>query len=59
MGYVYAHEHDFVLIRKPIEKNRHLLSCQMCNILYCEKCGKEVTISSSNVEAKGKEFGCL
>jgi hypothetical protein len=59
VGYVYTHEHDFNPNRKPIENNRQLLSCQMCNILYCEKCGKEVTISSSNLEAKGKKFECL
>jgi hypothetical protein len=31
----------------------------MCNILYCEKCGKEVTISSSNLEAKGTVYAII
>jgi hypothetical protein len=27
----------------------------MCDILYCEKCGKEVTISPNSLHAKGRE----
>ena len=59
VGYVYTHEHDFVLSNKRVKKYTQLLGCQICNILYCERCGKEVTIPSSNFEAKGKEFECL
>ena len=56
VGYVYTHEHDFVLTNKRGEKDKHVLGCQMCNILYCERCGKEVSLCTISIEAKGEEF---
>jgi hypothetical protein len=56
VGYVYTHEHDFVLTNKRGEKNRLVLGCQMCNILQCERCGKEVSLCTISIEAKGEEF---
>ena len=53
IGHVYTHEHDFDLA-KFIEGNKQLLTCCMCNILYCEKCGKEVSIPYSCLDAEGK-----
>ena len=52
----YTHEHDFVLTNKRGEKDKHVLGCQMCNILYCERCGKEVSLCTISIEAKGEEF---
>jgi hypothetical protein len=52
IGHVYTHEHDFDLA-KSIESNKQLLTCCMCNILYCEKCGKEVSIPYSCLDAEG------
>ena len=53
IGHVYTHEHDFGLA-KSIESNKQLLTCCMCNILYCEKCGKEVSIPYSYLDTEGK-----
>lgn len=44
IGYVYTHEHDFVLAHEPIENGKQILTCSTCSLLYCEKCGKELSI---------------
>ena len=55
IGHVYTHEHDFDLA-KSIESNKQLLTCCMCNILYCEKCGKEVSIPYSCLDAESGNY---
>lgn len=54
IGYVYTHEHDFVLAHEPIENGKQILTCSTCNLLYCEKCGKELSIPHNGLEAKVK-----
>lgn len=54
IGYVYNHEHDFVLAHEPIENEKQILTCSTCNLLYCEKCGKELSIPHNGLEAKVK-----
>ena len=56
IGYVYTHEHDFVLAHEPIENGKQILTCSTCNLLYCEKCGKELSITHNGLEAKSKKF---
>jgi hypothetical protein len=36
IGYVYTHEHDFVLAHEPIENGKQILTCSTCNLLYCK-----------------------
>jgi hypothetical protein len=42
-GYVLSHEHDFVRTfeRVETEQMKKLLVCSMCDLSYCEWCGKE------------------
>ena len=40
------HEHNFISIRT--EKGQTSILCSTCRSLYCEKCGKLVTISDQN-----------
>jgi len=40
------HEHNFILVKT--EKEQTTILCSTCNSLYCEKCGKLVTISDQN-----------
>jgi hypothetical protein len=54
-GYVFSHEHDFITLQRPVENGKQILACQLCDILYCVKCGKEVTISPNSLHAKGRE----
>ena len=42
-SYVYTHEHDLGLGHMYVEINEQLLICSLCDISYCENCGKEVT----------------
>jgi hypothetical protein len=44
-GYVFSHEHDFIRSFRPIETEqaKKLLICTICDVSYCEWCGKEVT----------------
>jgi hypothetical protein len=39
------HEHDFILVRDEEEKS---IICKTCGLVYCEKCGKLVTIIGKN-----------
>jgi hypothetical protein len=39
------HEHDFISVGTEQEKS---IICITCGSLYCEKCGKLVTISEKN-----------
>jgi hypothetical protein len=54
-GYVFPHEHDFIVTHRPVENGKQILACQLCDILYCVKCGKEVTISPNSLHAKGSK----
>ena len=40
------HEHDFKLIRT--EKEQTSIICLTCRSIYCEKCGKLLTIIDQN-----------
>jgi hypothetical protein len=40
----YSHEHDLKLCHLDLEPNKQLLTCSLCDISYCEKCGKELSI---------------
>jgi hypothetical protein len=40
------HEHNFILVKT--EKGQTSILCSRCRSLYCEKCGKLVTISDQN-----------
>ena len=40
------HEHDFISIKT--EKEQTSILCSTCRSLYCEKCGKLVTIIDQN-----------
>jgi hypothetical protein len=42
-GYVYTHEHDFKIGHMYAESDKQLLTCRLCDISYCEECGKEVS----------------
>jgi hypothetical protein len=44
-NYIGIHEHDFISIRTEEEKS---IVCLTCGSLYCEKCGKSVTIIHKN-----------
>jgi hypothetical protein len=48
-GYVHTHEHDFVRAHGLVktEKGKKLLVCNMCDQLFCECCGKDISISYS------------
>ncbi len=37
----YIHEHDLKLGHTHRESNKQLLTCGLCDISYCDKCGKE------------------
>jgi len=41
-GYVFSHEHDFVSSFEHVETEqvKKLLVCSMCDVSYCEWCGK-------------------
>ena len=56
IGYVYTHEHDFVLAHEPIENGKQILTCSTCNLLYCKKCSTELSIPHNGLEAKSKKF---
>jgi hypothetical protein len=43
------HEHDFVSIRTKEDKEQpKSIICLTCASVYCEKCGKLVTLSEKN-----------
>ena len=46
-GYVHTHEHDFVRAHGLVKivKGKKLLICSVCDQLFCECCGKDVSIS--------------
>jgi hypothetical protein len=47
-GYLYSHEHDLEKGHLDMEPNGQILTCSLCNISYCKKCGKEVITIESN-----------
>jgi hypothetical protein len=49
--HVYIHEHDLGLDQMHIVNDKQFLKCITCDISYCEKCGKEVSISNSDFDA--------
>ena len=56
VGYVYTHEHDLVLAHKSMANNKQLLTCCMCHIFYCGKCGKEISVPTAGFGTTNKEF---
>jgi hypothetical protein len=50
-GHIYIHEHDLRLDQMHIVNDKQFLKCSTCDILYCKKCGKEVSIPNSNFDA--------
>jgi hypothetical protein len=50
-GYVFSHEHDFVSSFEQVETERvkKLLVCSMCDVSYCERCGKVVSVPYSKI----------
>jgi hypothetical protein len=40
----YTHEHDLKLGHTHLESNKKRLTCSLCDISYCESCGKELSI---------------
>ena len=42
-SYLYTHEPDLGLGHMHIEVGKQLLTCSICAISYCEKCGKELS----------------
>ena len=45
-GYIYTHEHDLRVGHMYAEADKQLRTCSVSWISYCEKCGKEVSIST-------------
>jgi hypothetical protein len=56
VGYVYTHEHDLILAHESVANNKQLLTCCMCHIFYCEKCGKEISVPTGSFRTTNKEF---
>jgi hypothetical protein len=50
-GHICIHEHDLRLDQMRIVDDKQFLMCSTCNILYCEKCGKEVSTPHSDFDA--------
>jgi hypothetical protein len=50
-GYVFSHEHDFVRSFEHVETERvkKLLVCGMCDVSYCEWCGKVVSVPHTKI----------
>jgi predicted Zn-dependent protease len=45
--YVFTHEHDFGLSHMYMDINNQLLTCSLRDVSYCERCGKEISTSTS------------
>ena len=41
------HEHDFISVKAKSEQGS-IIICSICGLVYCEKCGKLVTIYNKN-----------
>jgi hypothetical protein len=48
--HIYTHEHDLRLSPIRIVNDKQFLICNTCDISYCEKCGKEVSIPRSDFD---------
>lgn len=44
----YTHEHHMYM-----EVDKQLLTCFLCNVSYCERCGKEVPTHTLNCQSPG------
>jgi len=42
-GYVNTHEHNLKASHMYLESHRQLLTCSLCDLSYCEACGKELS----------------
>jgi hypothetical protein len=60
-GYVFSHEHDFIRLfeREETEQVKKLLVCSMCDLSYCEWCGKVVSGAHTKMFSHSNAQHCL